>query len=390
MTILPPHFVLLQVLPALDAGGVEQTTLDISRSVVAAGGVSLIACAGGRLESALAETGGRLIRMPLDRKSPIALADCALRLRQLIATDKVSLVHARSRAPAFAAFAAARAAHVPLVTTYHGVYNARSGLKRWYNRIMTRGEVTIANSEFTRDHILKTHHVAPERVVAIPRGVDLGRFDPAAISRDRVMAMRATFGLADNDPRLAILLPARLTRWKGQLLLIDALADLSDEGRQGQIRLIIAGDPQGRIGYVDEIQRRIADRRLQDSVVVTGHLEDMPAAYRAVDAAAAPSIEPEAFGRGAVEPQIMGLPVLAADHGAVRETVEEGVTGFRLAPGDVGAWTRGLRRLLDLGPDGRAAMGAAAALRSRRLYSLDAMCAATLKVYEEVLRARPE
>jgi glycosyltransferase involved in cell wall biosynthesis len=383
---LPSGFTLLQVVPALDAGGVEQTTLDVSRAVVAAGGRSLVASAGGRLEDELARTGGVLVRMPLDRKTPAALIAAGVRLRALIDAERVSLVHARSRAPAYPAFLAARGANVPLVTTYHGVYNARSGLKRWYNRIMTRGVVTIANSEFTRTHVLAEHHPREDRVVAIPRGVDLNRFDPAAVGAERIGAMRARFGLAPGDPRLVLILAARLTRWKGQLLMIDALQRLEAAGLRGAVRLVLAGDAQGRTGYLGEIEGRIAAHGLGEAVLITGHLEDMPAAYLAADAAVAPSIEPEAFGRSAVEPQIMGRPVLAADHGAVRETVVDGVTGFRLTPGDAEAWSLGVRRLLALGPGGRAAMGAAAAARARRLYSVEAMCEKTLEVYVRALR----
>ncbi len=344
-----------------------------------------MASAGGRLEDELARTGGVLVRMPLDRKTPAALIASLVRLRALIDAERVSLVHARSRAPAYPAFLAARGAKVPLVTTYHGVYNARSPLKRWYNRIMTRGVVTIANSDFTRTHVLAQHHPREDQVIAIPRGVDLNRFDPAAVEEGRIEAMRARFRLAPSEPRLVLILAARLTRWKGQLLMIDALQRLEAEGLRGAVRLVLAGDAQGRSGYLEEVEGRIAAHGLGEAVLITGHLEDMPAAYLAADAAVAPSIEPEAFGRGAVEPQIMGRPVLAADHGAVRETVVDAVTGFRLTPGDALSWSLGVRRLLELGPGGRAAMGAAAAARARRLYSVEAMCERTLEVYVRAL-----
>jgi glycosyltransferase involved in cell wall biosynthesis len=326
--------------------------------------------------------------MPLDRKTPWDLLAATARLRSLIPAEGICIVHARSRAPAFPAYLAARAAGVPLVTTYHGVYNARSSVKRWYNRIMTRGVVTIANSEFTREHVLAEHHLPPGQVVAIARGTDLKRFDPDHVSRERVTAMRERFGLAWDDERLVLILAARLTRWKGQLLMIDAVAGLKAWGLQDSVRLILAGDDQGRTGYLDEIAHRISEHGLEEVVRVTGHLEDMPAAYLAADAAVAPSIEPEAFGRGAVEPQIMGIPVLAADHGAVRETVADGVTGFRLKPGDVEAWSLGVRRLIALGGAGRRAMGQAAMERARGLYSVEAMCDATLAVYRDVLGAR--
>ena len=143
MASLPPGTVILQVTPALNAGGVERTTLDMAEAIARAGGTVLVASAGGRLEGELAACGGRLIRLPLESKNPLTIWRNAGRLARAIRKEKVSLVHVRSRAPAFSAIAAARRCGVPVVTTYHGVYNARSAIKRWYNGIMTRGDLVI-------------------------------------------------------------------------------------------------------------------------------------------------------------------------------------------------------------------------------------------------------
>ncbi|MGC1303646.1 MAG: glycosyltransferase family 4 protein, partial [Caulobacteraceae bacterium] len=319
---LPPDFVLLQVVPALDAGGVERTTLDVARAVVAAGGRALVASAGGRMEGELALDGAELVRLPMASKNPLTVLQNAGRLERLIGERNVSLVHARSRAPAYSAWIAARRAKVPFVTTYHGVYNARSAPKRLYNRVMARGDRVIANSEFTRDHLLAEHEgIDPDRVVAIPRGVDLARFDPTAVAGDRLVAVRAAWGLSADDARPVLLLAGRLTAWKGQRLLIEAIRRMRAGESGGDLLLVLAGDDQGRVGYRAELDAAIAAAELGETVRIVGHCEDMPAAYLAADFALAPSLEPEAFGRTAVEPQAMGRPVLAADHGAARETV---------------------------------------------------------------------
>ncbi len=388
MSALPPDFTLLQVLPALNAGGVEQTTLDVAAAVRKAGGRALVASEGGRLTAALAERGGEAIELPLDSKNPLTMAANAGRLAALIKREGVSLVHARSRAPAFSAIAAARRAGVPVVTTYHGVYNAKTALKRWYNGVMTRGDFVIANSDFTRDHLIREHRVDPARVEAIPRGVDLARFDAAAVDADRIAALRADWEIGPEEPRLVLLLAGRLTRWKGQALLIEALGRRRAERGTDDILLVLAGDDQGRTGYRAELYALAAQLGVADAVRIVGHVADMPAAYLAADAAAAPSLEPEAFGRTAVEPQAMGRPVLAADHGAVRETVVDGETGWRVAPGDVDAWAAALQALVEAGPDRRAAIEAAGIARVRALFSLQRMTDLTLAVYRRLLAER--
>ena len=377
-------FTLLQITPALDTGGVEQTTLDIARAVTAAGGRALVASRGGRMEGELARRGAELVRLDMATKNPLTMLDNARALGRVIRDEGVSLVHIRSRAPAFAALAAARRAGVPVVTTYHGVYNARSALKRWYNGVMVRGDVTIANSDFTRSHVLATHAVAPDRVLSIPRGVDLGRFDPAAVAPDRVAALREAWGMAPDETRTVFLLAGRLTRWKGQELVIRALGAAQLAGGPGMI-LVLAGDDQGRHEYTASLRALAELEGVAEAVRIVGHCADMPAAYLAADVALSPSLEPEAFGRTAVEPQAMGRPVLAAAHGGPAETVLDGETGWLLAPGSLQAWAAGLTAAALTSPARRAEMGAAGMARARRLYSLDAMCDATLAVYQQVL-----
>jgi glycosyltransferase involved in cell wall biosynthesis len=379
-------FTLLQVVPELETGGAEQTTLDVAAAVVRAGGRALVASRGGRMAARLKASGAQLIEMPVHSKNPLVMIANARRLAALIRREKVSLVHARSRAPAISALWAARATKTPFVTTYHGVYNARSAPKRWYNSVMTRGDIVIANSAYTHDQVLAKYAVDPGRLVTIPRGVDLARFDPAKVSSERVEALRRAWGGHANDMRKKFLLGGRLTRWKGQTLLIEAAGRLKAGGEDGFL-ILLAGDDQGRGAYRQELETAIAAAGLQGNVKLVGHCDDMPAAYLVADFACAPSLDPEPFGRTAVEPQVMGRPVLAADHGAARETVVPGKTGWLVAPGDPGAWAQALKEAIGISPDRQAEMGRAGQARSRELYSVDAMCAATLEVYRRVLEA---
>jgi glycosyltransferase involved in cell wall biosynthesis len=383
---LPPDFTLLQVVPELETGGAEQTTIDVARAVIAAGGQALVATRGGRMVSRLEADGARLAEMPVQSKNPLVMLGNAARLVSLIRQEKVSVVHAGSRAPAFSALGAARATHTPFVATYHGVYKAQSSLKRWYNAVMTRGDLVIANSDYTRAHVLAEHRVDPDKVVTIPRGVDLDRFNPSFVTPNRVEALRSAWGVAADDRRMVVLLAGRLTRIKGHLTIVEAVRRLAEAGRS-DLLVVFAGDDQGRTGYAQELQDAIGSAGLDHAFRIVGHCDDMPAAYLLCDIAILPTTVPESFGRAAVEPQVMGRPVIASNHGGVTETVLDGVTGWLVAPEDPAAWAAALELAADLGPARRMQMGLAGQRRCRELYSVETMCAATLAAYERVLQA---
>lgn len=377
----------MQVTPELNAGGVERTTIEMAEAIRRAGGLALVASAGGRLEPDLEAAGGELIRLPVDSKNPIVVAQNVGRIARAARERRINLIHARSRAPAWSAMWAARRLKLPFVTTYHGVYNAKSPLKRFYNSIMAKGDAVIANSEYTRSHVLREYDIDPKRVVTIPRGVDLDRFDVEKVKPADIANLRAQWGVSANDSRLVVILPARLTRWKGQLVLVDAVARLQNK-RPGLIKVILAGDPQGRRGYVTELEGAITRGGLRDVVSIVGHLSQIPAALAASDVAVFPSIEPEAFGRGAVEAGAMGVPVIAADHGGLAETVVNGETGLLTGPGDAKGLATALEKLIDAGPAARKAMGLRGRDRARLLYSKAALQASTLQVYDRLLDGR--
>lgn len=359
-------------------------TLDIAKAVVQAGGRSLVASAGGVLEGRLDAEGAALIRLPVHARDPITLIANALRLKALIRQEGVDLVHVRSRAPAFSALWAARAARVPVVATYHGIYGARSGLKRWYNEVMTRGDLTLANSDFTRRHILQQHPVDPERIILAPEGIDTEVFDPAAVTPARIAAMRSAWGLGADDKRPVILLAARLTGWKGQGVMIEALARLPP---MLEPVLILAGKAEAA-GARHVLEAAAAQLGLAERVRFAGPVRDMAAAYSAADLVVAPSTAPESFGRGVAEACAMARPVLASPLGATTETIIADETGWFAAPGAPDAWAAESARILALPLEVRAETGAQARARIVAHYSLDAMAAAHFAVYRGLLEAR--
>jgi glycosyltransferase involved in cell wall biosynthesis len=375
----------LQVIPELQTGGAERTTLEVAEALVAAGGAAFVFTEpGGRLEPELLRLGAQVVHGPARSRNPwTVFVRNAAALTELIRREKIDLVHARSRAPAWSALRAARACGVPFVTTYHGIYNARSDLKRWYNSVMARGDLVIANSQFTADHLMAEHGTAAARVREIPRGVDLRQFDPQAVSPQRLSALRASWGLEADPPRPVIVLPGRLTGWKGQRPFIQALGLLAREGLG--VTGILAGDAQGRDAYAAGLDQLAAAEGVAGAVRRVGNCADMPAGLLLADVVVCPSLQPEAFGRTAAEAQAMGRPVIASNLGGARETVAPSDTGLLVPPGDVHALAGAIRQLLSAGPEARATMGAAGMARVRERFSTASLQAATLAVYRELL-----
>ncbi|MHA7899606.1 MAG: glycosyltransferase family 4 protein [Henriciella sp.] len=374
----------LQVIPDLAAGGAERTTVEMAEAITGAGGRALVASAGGRLEQALQDAGGELIRLNAASKNPLIIRKNTRLLEVMIAEEKIDLIHARSRAPGWSAYVAAQRTGIPFVTTYHGAYSGKSGLKKRYNSVMARGDLVIANSEWTAAHVMQIHETPREKIVTIPRGVDLNAFDPAHVSDERIEAVRSAWEIAADDRRIRLVLPGRLTSWKGQGLAIDALGAL-DVGERSQVHLILPGDAQGRQRYITELEDKIITHKLGGTVSIVGHTEDMPAAYALADIILAPSTRPEAFGRVAAEASAMAKPVIVADHGGQRETVIEGQTGTRAEPGSVPALTACIRTLMSLRPEARAAMGRTGQAHVRENYSKKQLQTATLGVYARLL-----
>lgn len=388
---LTPRPAILQVIPALNIGGAERTTIDIARAVVAAGGRAVVASSGGRLLDELRASGAEHVEMDVKSKNPVIMALNVERLTRLAGREKIDLIHARSRAPAWSALAAARRLGLPFVTTYHSKVHEGPRLKVFYNSVMARGDAVIANSAYTAERIARVHAPDPARIFTVPRGVDMSRFDEGVVAPERVARLRARWDLAP-DGRPVFLLPARLSRWKGQKLAVEAAAQLLSQGVTA-FRLLLVGDAQGRDAFVKEVEDAIRAAELTRHVALVGHCDDMAAAYALADIVLAPSIEAEPFGRVAVEAQAMRRPVIVSDAGGQRETVRTpegaaglaGATGLAVPPGDVEALASAMKAMLDLGPEGRRAMGERGRANAGAHYSLDAMAAATLDVYARLI-----
>ena len=371
-----PALTVLQVLPALKSGGVERGTLEIAEAIIAAGGKAVVASAGGPLVGKLEKLGAKHVTLPLDTKSPFGIWRNAGRLAQLIRREQVAIVHARSRGPAWSAMLAARRTNRPFITTYHATYNAESDLKRWYNSVMARGQRVIAISRFIADHIAERYPEATGRITIIPRGADLREFDPVLVAPERVAQLRQRWGLPADRP--VVMLAARLSRWKGHAVLIEAMKRLPP----GPIAVLV-GDGSARMR--NDLEAQIESEELEDRVRLVGHCHDMAAAYLLADVVVHASTDAEAFGRVVVEAQAMGRPVIAADRGGPRETVEDGVTGWLIKPGSRSDLAATLARVLGLSQAERTAIGLAARQAVEARYSLSRMQAATLAVYREVL-----
>lgn len=372
----------LQVLPRLNSGGVERGTADIARCLAEKGWRALVASAGGALEHRLKREGARHFTLPLASKNPFTIAANVKRLVRLIEAWNVDLVHARSRAPAWSAYFAARRTDRPFVTTFHGTYFGGGEIKKLYNAVMLKGELTIVISRFIQDHVIERYGADPARLRLIPRGVDVERFDPAKVSQDRIAELARKWRLPEAVS--VVMLPARLAEWKGQHLLIEALARLP----RRDLCCVMVGDIATHPNRYARLERLVAARGLGSVVRFVGACADMPAAYMLADAVVSASIQPEAFGRVIVEAQAMGRPVIASNHGGARETVMPGETGFLFPPGDADALAAAIERAVSLSAEQRAALAARAAAHVRRHFTVELMCEKTLAVYQEVLRGR--
>jgi len=377
----PPSLSVLQVLPSLESGGVERGTVEIAAAIAKAGGRALVASAGGRLVAAVEFAGGRHVTLPLASKNPWRIWDNARLLATLIRAERIGIVHARSRAPAWSAWLAARRTGARFITTYHAPYSEGSPAKRRYNSVMARGELVIAISRTIAALVAARYGIAPARIRTIPRGIDPLVFDPTGVAADRVLRLAAAWRIGDAQE--VILLPGRLTRWKGQAVLIEALSRLA----RRDVVVVLVGADRGRRRYVRELTRLAERLGVADRVRMVGLCDDMPAALMLAAVVVNPSQQPEGFGRVVIEAQAMARPVIATGHGGAAETIAHGVTGWLVPPGEALTLAEALDHVLALTPSARAAFGAQARAAVVANYTVAAMQAATLAAYRELLPA---
>jgi glycosyltransferase involved in cell wall biosynthesis len=372
----------LQVIPSLVSGGVERGTVDLAGALAQAGWTAHVASAGGPMERELVRAGARHFQLPLASKNPLVMRRNVAALIDIIRRCKIDIVHARSRAPAWSAWSAARTTRRHFVTTFHNAYDIDLPMKRWYNSVMARGERVIAISEFVAEHAAEVYGVGADRLRVIPRGVDLARFDPRGVSGERVADLAAAWRVPDGF--CVIMLPGRLTRWKGGLDFIEAIALL---GRHDLCCLLVGAEQ--RPGFRRELEATIERQGLVGMFRIIEDCRDMPAAYMLSDVVVSASTDPEGFGRVIVEAQAMGRLVVATDHGGARETIVPGLNGWLAPPRDAAALAAAIGEALALDPDQRASFGRRAMAQVASAYTREIMCARTIDVYEELLFPEP-
>ncbi len=373
--------VIMQILPALNAGGVEQGVIDLNAAIVRSGGHSIVVSSGGARVREITKAGGVHIVLPVDSKNPLVIADNIGRLRKIIRNYNVDVVHACSRAPAWSAGRAVQGTPAKYVTSIHSAHKTGGALKMLYNSSITKGERVIAVSHFLADYLEKNYQVSPEKIRVVHRGAAIEKFHPNAVTPDRLIKLAQQWRVPDGAS--VIMLPARLSRIKGHMFLIDAMQRL----QQKDIFCLFVGSDIGNVHYRKELEAYIESSGLGGAVRIVNHCDDMPAAYMLSTVVVSPSLVPEGFGRIPIEAQAMGRPVIATDHGGTRETILRDETGWLVTPGDVQGLASALNEALSLDARQRAMLATRAMSHIGTHFTNEKMCAGTLDVYAELLES---
>ncbi|MCE3232892.1 MAG: cotSA [Rickettsiaceae bacterium] len=375
--------VILQVLPELKSGGVERGTIEVVKALEESGFEALVASSGGHMVSQVVAAGGEHFVLPLASKNPFTMYKNIKRLVKLIEENDVDILHARSRAPAWSSYFACKKTGCHFVTTFHGTYSIGSKLKHRYNSVMVKGEKVIAISEFIKSHIKENYEVRDNDVVVIHRGADLDQFDHDKVPKSRIIHKAETLKIDYDKP--IILLPGRITSWKGHEFLLDALAKLP----KTSYMCLFAGDQEKHKKYLKSLNKKIDDLELSSSVRIIDNVLDMPALYGLVDIVVSASMRPEAFGRVAVEAQAMERLIVATNHGGACETIIDGKTGYLVEPGNVDQLTDILDKLLKISDAKRKTITSAAKKHIKSNFSLATMTKKTIDVYNSILGREP-
>ena len=389
MTDATPEMRVLQILPALNEGGVEVGTIQMARYLHGQCIFNMVASSGGKMVDSLDQIDVPHITLPLEAKNPLKILHNAYRLKSAIKKHRITHVHARSRAPAWSAYiacslinASAKYAYVNFLTTFHGIYAERPVIKRWYNSVMLKGDAVIANSEFVKNHIAKVYGDTGKPIYVVHRGNDLERCNPAALEQSAVDAVRKIMGANEETP--LILMVGRLTAWKGQTVLLSALAELKDIPWVAAF----AGSAENA-AYKQDLERMLKEADIEDRVHLLGSRDDVPLLYRAADIAVSASTEPEAFGRVAIEAQAMETGIIATAHGGSLETVIDGETGFLVEPSNSEALKAALTKALADLPT-FSSMGKAGRLHVCEKLTEEQMCRGETAVYVTLRKSTAE
>lgn len=377
------NLVVLQVLPELNQGGVELGTIEIASELQKRGIKNFVASAGGRMEGNLERLKVKHFTLPLKTKNIFKMWLNSLRLAKIIKENGITIVHARSRAPAWSAYWAAKKCGVHYMTTFHGTYGlGPHGIKKIYNQVMTFGERVIAISNHIKEHIIKNYGTDESKIRLIARCVNMDNFDVENTSAERMIKFLEDNQIPSDKPLITLI--GRLTNWKGQKLLINALNKIKDL----DFHCLLIGDDQGRTKYSDELHDMIEQFGMENRYTFIRHVTDVPAAMLVSDIVLSTSIEPEAFGRIAIEGQAMGRIVIASDIGGSKETVIDGVTGKLFKSGDADDLANAIKWALSLSTEEREKIGAEAVKNVKEHFTKQIMCDKTISVYEEIINQK--
>ena len=378
----------LQVIPKLGYGGAETGCYDIAHFLPENECGSFVATSGGELLKFVKRDKVKIFRLPVHSKNPLLIIFNTLALMLYIIFFKINIVHARSRAPAWSCYFASLLTRRVFVTTFHGTYNFKSNFKKFYNSIMLRAKLTIAGSNFIFEHINENYseYLKKEKKLrVIFRGINVDYYNSKNISALKQEKLKQEWQLSSN--KFTILLPGRLTYWKGQEKFIEALNILVEDYNITNFQAIILGSDQGRTVYFKKLNNLVQRYSLNKKIKFIPHCKEMPLAYSLADVVISASIEPEAFGRVSVEAQSMGKPIIASNIGGSKETIINKKTGFLYKYDDPRELAKIINTVIQLSSEDLKFIGNEGRKNVTKKFDVETMCQSNLKEYKKLIKS---
>ena len=376
----------LQVIPKLGYGGAETGCYDLAHYLPENNCSSYIVTSGGELLKFIDRKKVKVIKLPVHSKNPFLMLFNSIALIFIILLNNISIVHARSRAPAWSCLFATKITRRKFVTTFHGTYNFKNSIKKFYNSVMVRSDLIIAGSNFIFSHINQNYPKyldLKKKFLVIFRGINVDYFDSSTTLDSEENRLISDWEVDKN--KKIILMPGRLTAWKGQETFIEALNLVNKELGYDSFNAVILGSDQGRDIYTKKIKRLAEQYRLTSQLKFIEHCKNMPLAYKISDIVVSASVEPEAFGRVAVEAQSMEKPIIASDIGGSNETVIDNVTGFLFQSGNAEALSKKIVEVLQLDESRLKSIGIEGRKNIIKKFNVEKMCFSTYSEYKKLL-----
>ena len=376
----------LQVIPRLGYGGAETGCYDLAHYLHEQDCKSYIVTSGGELIKYIDKKKVKLIKLPVQSKNPLLILINSIALTLLILFLNISIVHARSRAPAWSCYIATKITRRKFVTTFHGTYNFKNSIKKFYNSIMVKSDVLIAGSNFIFSHISENYQKflnSKKKFLVIFRGINTEYFDSDAIKKKDIDKLKATWKIEDN--KKIILLPGRLTAWKGQEMFIEAINLFKQSNPELDFVAVILGDDQGRTVFRKKLERLVEQYNLTQNIKFVDNCNVMPVAYYISDVIVSSSIEPEAFGRVSVEAQAMKKPIIASNIGGSKETVIDNKTGLLFESGNPKSLCDKLNEIIKLDTLTLDLMGREGRKNVINRFNIEKMCLNTYSEYKKLV-----